>query len=95
MVSTFKQPSYTTQSGTEYPLAIDASIQVMSRIAGVFAAHGQATPNMSVQVDPGVIFSAGLLTEVAAQSTPIIVAPLSNPRIDRLVVDAADRKSVV
>ena len=42
---------------------------------------------MAVIVDAGVILNGITLTEVAAQSTGTITAPVTNPRIDRVVID--------
>ncbi len=89
-VSTFVQPNYTTQSGTAYPLNIDAAFAAFLRLAGAFAAHEQSSPNMTVRVDAGHIFAGGsALTEVAAQSTATIAAPTANPRKDIVHVDRA------
>lgn len=87
-VATFLQPDYTTQSGSAYPLAIDASMAVMKRIAAAFAPHAQSTPNMTVRIDAGTLQVGTTLTEVAAQNTGTITAPVGNPRIDRIVVDS-------
>lgn len=87
-VATFQQPDYTTQTGTAYPLAIDASMAVMKRIAAAFSPHAQSTPDMTVRVDSGALQVGVTLTEVSAQNTGTITAPVGNPRIDRVVVDA-------
>lgn len=87
-VAEFLQPNYTTQSdSTAYPLAIDASIAVVARTSALFASHEQSTPDMTVRVDAGAILNGITLTEVAAQSTGTITAPVTNPRIDRIVID--------
>lgn len=86
-VSTFVQPDRTTQSGAQYPANIDASMAVVAQIAGQFAPHEQAVPNMTVRVDAGRMFVSGALVLVAAQSTGTITAPAVNPRIDRVVLD--------
>ena len=87
-VATFVQPDSTTQQGNGYKGNIDASIEVMSRIARWFAAHEQSTPDMTIRVDAGNIWRDGnAYTEVAAQNTATIVAPSTNPRYDRIVVD--------
>lgn len=88
-VAVFLQPDYNTQSGTAYPLAIDASMAVMKRIAAAFAPHAQSTPNMTVRVDAGTLQVGVTLTEVAGQNTGTITAPVGNPRIDRIVLDSA------
>lgn len=56
-------------------------------MANDFLAHQQSTPDMTVQVDPGSIFSGTTLTTVAAQNTSAFTAPVTNPRIDRIVAD--------
>ena len=89
MTATFAQPDYTTDTGTTYPLNIDAAVKVMSRIAASFAAHEQSTPDMTVRVDAGVILDGTTLTEVTAQDTGTITAPSGDPRIDRVVIDAS------
>ncbi|HEV2263722.1 MAG TPA: hypothetical protein VGR79_04230 [Stellaceae bacterium] len=86
-VGQFLQTNYTTQTGTAYPLAIDADWAVAARLVDNFAPHAQATPNMSVALDAGHLFNGAALTEVATQSTGTIAAPVSNPRIDRVVID--------
>lgn len=86
-VGQFLQTNYTTQTGTSYPLAIDADWVVAARLVDNFAPHAQATPNMSVALDAGHLFNGAALAEVAAQSTATIAAPVSNPRIDRVVID--------
>ncbi len=47
----------------------------------------QSTPNMTVALTAGRIQNGTALVNVAAQSTPTIVAPSGNPRIDRVVVN--------
>ena len=86
-VGQFLQTNYTTQTGTSYPLAIDADWAVAARLVDNFAPRAQATPNMTVALDAGHLFNGAALTEVAVQSTGTIAAPISNPRIDRVVVD--------
>ncbi len=88
-VGTFNQTNFTTQDATTYKASIDADIAVMSRLAGPFAPHAQATANMTVAVDAGAVFGGGALTPVAAQSTGTFTAPVSNPRIDRIVINPA------
>ncbi len=86
-VGQFLQTNYTTETGTAYPLATDADWAVAARLIDNFAPHAQATPNMTVVLDAGHLFNGTALVEVAAQSTGTIAAPVSNPRIDRVVVD--------
>lgn len=87
-VPTFVQPDRTTQSGSDYPIKIDAAIAVLANPAGHFAAHEQNTPNMTIRVDAGKLQVGTGVTVVAAQNTATIVAPTTNPRIDRVVIDS-------
>jgi hypothetical protein len=75
-------------TGDEYKEGIDNNSKVCQRIAAAFAPHEQDTPNMTVRVDAGPLFTSGELTEIAAQNTSTITAPSVNPRIDRVVWDA-------
>lgn len=87
-VDTYTDPNYTTQTATEYKGALDGGMAVHHRLAGAFAPHESATPDMKVVVDAGQLLNGTTLTEVAQQSTATITAPVTNPRIDRIVVDA-------
>lgn len=82
-------PDFTSQTASVYKANIDAGFAVADRIAWAFAAHEQATPDMTVRIEAGAIFDGATLTEVPAQSTPALAAPATNPRIDRIVIDRA------
>ena len=82
-------PNAGAQTGTVYKANIDAGFAVLDRLAWAFAAHEQAAPDMTVRLDAGALFDGTTLTEVAAQSTGAIAAPSVDPRIDRVVIDAA------
>lgn len=86
-VATFLQTAFTTQDPTTYKSSIDGNFSVLTRTAAMFAPHAQSSPNMTVKVDAGHIFS-GTLLEVAAQSSGTITAPVTHDRIDRVVIDA-------
>ncbi len=87
-VATFLQTNFTTQDATSYKAAIDGDIAVMAKLAAPFAPHAQTTPNMTIAVDAGAVFAGGALNIVAMQSTGTIAAPVSHPRIDRVVINA-------
>lgn len=95
MTATFQQPDYTAQSGTAYPLAIDAAIAVLAGTAATFAAHASAPPAMAVEVDAGRFYDGETLFEVAPQTLAIAAADPVNPRIDRVAYDMATRALVV
>lgn len=89
-VSTPVQPKYSgtgAQTGTAYPLAIDAAIAAASRLAWAFAPHEQSTPDMTMRLEAGFVRYGSTASEVAAQSTAAFTAPAANPRIDRVVID--------
>lgn len=52
-----------------------------------FDPHEATFPNMTVVVNAGRLQTGVVLTEVAEQATPTIIAPTTNPRIDRVVID--------
>ncbi len=87
-VASYVESNFTTQDSTTYKSAIDGNGSVLARLAAPFAPHAQATANMTVAVDAGAVFTGGALTIVAMQSTGTIAAPISHPRIDRVVIDA-------
>ena len=87
-VATFLQSNFTTQDAASYKAAIDGDVSVMAKLAAPFAPHAQATPNMTVAVDTGAVFVGGVLNIVAMQSTGMLAAPVSHPRIDRVVINA-------
>lgn len=87
-VATFAQPNYTSQDPATYKGCIDASVSALARVADNFAPHQSTTPAMNVRLDAGHLFDGSTLTEVAAQTTATITAPVANPRIDRVVVDS-------
>jgi hypothetical protein len=88
--ATFVQPNNTAQDPTTYKGSIDASFAALVGIAGQFAPHQQTAANMTVVVDAGSVLNGTVLTSKAQQSTGVIAAPATNPRIDRVVVDTAN-----
>ena len=86
-VSTFQQTDSATQPLTDWAADLDGNVAVLTRLGDMFAPHQQATPNMTAALDPGHVFDGTTLTDLAAQSTAAITAPVSFPRIDRVVVD--------
>lgn len=88
-VATFRLPNFPTQDPATYKSYIDAGFGVAKRLADAYAPHAQATPNMTVALDAGFIFSGNALTEVAAQNSAAIAASslAGITRIDRIVID--------
>lgn len=69
------------------PTLIDGDLSVLNRLAGIFAPHENSPPSMAVVVDSGHLMVGTSLIEVASQLLSGINAPVSDPRIDRVVVD--------
>ncbi len=85
-VSTPIQPDYTAQDGSTYKANIDGAVDVAKRIGWAFAPHAQSTPDMTVRVEAGHLWSGAAVTDVAVQSTTTITAPAVNPRNDLVVI---------
>lgn len=77
--------NYTTQDPAAYKATIDGDFRVGQRIVNAFAPYAQSSPNMTIALAAGAIFTGAGLTEVAGQSTGTITAPVTHPRIDRVV----------
>jgi hypothetical protein len=93
-VAKFVQPNYTTQSAAVYKAAIDAAIAVLATVGGDYACHAKDTPDMQVLVDAGQLFTTGsTLVSNTQQTSATITAPVTNPRIDRIVIN--DQTGVV
>ena len=86
-VSTFFPADSNSQTVADYSPTVDGDISVFTRLGDMFAPHEQASPNMTIALDPGHVFDGATLTEVATQNTSTITAPVTNPRIDRVVID--------
>jgi hypothetical protein len=88
--STFVQTQRTTQTVTDYYGFLDGDIAVLAQIGAAFAPHEQTSPNMTLALDAGVLVSGTALAVVAAQSSATIIAPVSDPRLDLVVIDQAN-----
>jgi len=69
---------------TQLYQAISAHIATQQR--GMFAAEPTSPASMVVTLTAGFIPGSGTVTPVGSQSTAAFVAPVGNPRIDRIVV---------
>src|SRR5574337_435955 len=86
-VATYTAPNNTTQTGSTYKANIDGAFAVGQRLFDAFAPHQATSRNMTIVLDAGCLLYGTTLTEVAQQTSGTITAPVSNPRIDRVVVD--------
>lgn len=87
MVAAYIPPDSTTQAWANWRSGIDGAIVAGARVSVAFLPQAQASPNMTVRVLAGALLNGTTLTEVAAQNTGTIVAPTTNPRIDRVVLN--------
>lgn len=87
-VATWTDANNTTQSGAAYKNTIDGDFAVAKRIVDAFAPRPAAVANMTILVDAGNVPNSvtNAPSEVAQQTTATFTAPVSNPRIDRVVV---------
>ena len=68
---------------------VDADLSVLARIGASFAPHASDPLAMAMVLDPGHLMAGGSLVEVDVQLVQGFSAPVSSPRIDRVVVDQA------
>lgn len=87
MAQEYLIPDNTVDTGSVYKAKLDANASVVERIAVAFAPHAQSTPDMTVRIDAGYVLTALGVTELSGQTSATIVAPTTNPRIDRVVID--------
>ncbi len=73
-IAQFKLTDYTKDAGTTYITKLDGNAIVSQRVIDQFAAHQQATANMTVVVEPGHILSGSTLIEVGAQTALTLTA---------------------
>lgn len=86
--ATFTQTDVTSQNPSPYLGNNDGNWQVAARFVDDFAPRAQASANMTIAIDPGHVFNGVTLNEwVSPQNTGTITAPVSHPRIDRVVID--------
>ena len=60
----------------------------LTRLGAALFVQASTPPSMSLQVAAGHILSETTLTEIAAQATSAFTAPITHPRIDRLVLNS-------
>jgi len=88
-VATFIQPNFTSQDSATYKSSIDGSINVMSRVAAMFAPHETTPTSMRIRIDAGELLVNGIIIPQAAQETTEITPPVSASRIDLVVIDSS------
>ena len=94
-VTTKSLPTQTIDSAPTYKDNIDATMRVLDEIAGNFAPHQVATPNMTIVIDSGKIWDGAVWASEIQQITTTITAPSVNPRIDRIAIDISTGNYVI
>lgn len=79
--------NFTVDDPATLKAKLDGNSAVLARTGGAFQCHAADAPNMTVKVAAGGQLVAGALVENALQTSGAIVAPVANPRIDRVVID--------
>ncbi|MDP5280116.1 hypothetical protein Q9Q95_14395 [Sphingomonas sp. DG1-23] len=69
--------------------AVDGDLAVLARIGAAFAPHAGEPASMAIVLDAGHVRAGPSLIETTKQLVGPFTAPASNPRIDRVVVNAA------
>jgi hypothetical protein len=78
---------FTSDAAATYKAKIDGNSAVAARIAAAFQCYAASTPDMTVKVAAGSLMVNDALTEKAIQTSATITAPVTHPRIDRVVID--------
>ncbi len=85
-VSSYRLLNNSSESNTQYLTDIDGNSVTGARQISNFAPYGSTS--MTVNIMAGHIFDGVTLTEVSSQVSSALVAPVSNTRIDRIVIDS-------
>ncbi len=56
-------------------------------LSSMLSPHEQATPGLTLYVEPGTVYFGATLLNFAGGSSPSFTAPATNPRIDALVIN--------
>lgn len=86
-VKKFEQTDAKMQTLHVHADQTDANFSVLTRLGDAFAPRAQDHEDMTLALDAGAIFEDSNVLEISMQNTPVFVAPVANPRIDRVVVD--------
>ncbi len=90
MTSPFIQPDNEAQSGAHYKNNIDNGFAVMARLAAAFHVQAQDVPDLTIRCLGGPLWNGAALTEIAATNSPSFTARVTNPWIDRVVLNPVD-----
>lgn len=78
-----------TNAVMDYLGARAPSAEIVLQAANQFAVHEQASPNLTVRMEAGIIFKPDrTFSAIAAQSSSALSAPSTNPRKDIVYYDA-------
>lgn len=83
----YKITNFTVDDPATIKAKLDANSAVVTRTAAGFQCYASTPTGMTVRVAAGALFVASALVENAIQVSGALVAPVVNPRIDRVVID--------
>jgi len=95
--ASWTQPNFELQDGTSYKTSIDNCIQIAERMCRNRSPREMDTPAMRVWTDSGIFYNAasGTLLAIAATKSALFIRPVTNNRIDRLIMTSMGSTSIV
>lgn len=84
----YKVTNFTVDDPATLKTKLDGNAAVLTRTGAAYQCYASTPAAMTVKVAAGGRMVLGALVENAIQVSGAIVAPVANPRIDRVVIDA-------
>lgn len=81
------QPDSTTMTAADYKHHLEVNALVHNAVAGAFNVRAADTPDMSVVIESGNIWTGAAIIEQTSQTLGSIPAPSVNPRVDIIEID--------
>lgn len=87
--------NFNVDNAATYKGKIDGNSQVSAAFSAAFQCYANTVPNMALNVAAGVHRVGGQFLVISAQVTGTFVAPVTNPRIDRIALREVDALLVI
>lgn len=87
--------NFNSDNAATYKSKLDGNSQVAAAFSAAFQCYAQTVPNMTLNVAAGVHRVGGQFLVISLQTTGAFVAPIANPRIDRIALREVDALLVV
>jgi hypothetical protein len=84
----YQLPNSGTDAGSAYRTKLEGNALVAQQIVSAFQCYANNPVAMNVLVAPATLLINGAIVTQAIQTSVTITAPVTNPRIDRVVLDA-------